>query len=41
MNEQIGEVFNWILLFEKGFCEERSDEANFQKQPECKIDRLI
>ena len=26
MNEQIGEVFNWILLFEKGFCEERSDE---------------
>jgi hypothetical protein len=29
--------FNRIVNGEKGFCEERSDEAISQKQPECQI----
>jgi hypothetical protein len=30
-----GHSFNRIIKDEKGFCEERSDEAIFQEQPEC------
>ena len=39
-NEEMGRNVNRILMVEKRFCEEQSDDANSQKQPECKINGL-